>query len=114
MGVVLTALLFLVLFAVAGAQSLLVQGQLRLDTVDKQLREEQARYQELRKDLAQKESPERVVAAAHEQGMVTPSDLVYLQPTDADRPEQGGDSTLARSSDRDWSSVKPLLETPEP
>jgi hypothetical protein len=112
--VVLTALLFTIMFAVAGAQSLLVQGQVRLDAVDKQLAQEQARYQELRKDLAQKESPERVVAAAHEQGMVTPSDLVYLQPTDAEQLDQVGDGNLARSSEGDWSSVKPLLETPEP
>ena len=112
---VLTALLFIVLFAVAGAQSLLVQGQVRLDTVDKQLTEQQARYQELRKDVAEKESPERIVAAAHEQGMVTPSDLVYLQPGDADQLDATvGDANLSRSSDRDWSSVKPLLETPEP
>ena len=69
---VLTALLFIVLFAVAGAQSLLVQGQVRLDTVDKQLTEQQARYQELRKDVAEKESPERIVAAAHEQGWSRP------------------------------------------
>lgn len=114
-GLLLTAFLFLVLFAVAGAQSLLVQGQLRLDATEKRLAAEQARYQELRKDLAGMESPERIVAAAQAQGMVTPSDLVYLQPTDADLGDGAGteaDSTV--QGNRDWSSVKPLLETPEP
>lgn len=113
-GLVLTAVLFLVLFAVAGAQSLLVQGQLRLDGAEKRLAAEQARYQELRKELAGMESPERIVAAAHAQGMVTPSDLVYLQPADADLGDTGATTADApTSTGRDWSSVKPLLETPE-
>jgi cell division protein FtsL len=113
-GVVLTAVLFIVLFAVAGAQSLLVQGQVRLDAAEKQLTAEQARYQALRKDLAQMASPERVVAAAHEQGMVTPSDLVYLQPADAPTATTTEDVPLPGAADRGWSSVKPLLDTPQP
>jgi hypothetical protein len=114
-GLFATAFLFIVLFAVAGAQSLLVQGQLRLDASEKRLAAEQARYQELRKDLAGMESPERIVAAAHAQGMVTPVDLVYLQPVDADLAEGAGSEvdTIVQGN-RDWSSVKPLLETPEP
>ncbi|MDP1805857.1 MAG: hypothetical protein Q8K72_11860 [Acidimicrobiales bacterium] len=116
-GVVLTVLLFGVLLAVAGAQSLLVQAQVRLDAVDKQLAAEQDRYQALRKDLAEMESPERIVAAAQAQGMVTPSDLVYLQPDDATgAPEDEGPASgeLARSSQGRWSDVKPLLEAPTP
>ena len=114
-GVVLTVVLFVVLLAVAGSQSLLVQAQVRLDAVDKQLTAEQQRYQQLRKDLAEMESPERIVAAAQAQGMVTPSDLVYLQPDEpgSSSPSSDADAEVARTSER-WSDVKPLLEAPTP
>jgi cell division protein FtsL len=81
LGVLLTAGLFALLFAVAIAHTLLVQGQIRLDAIDKDLATEQARYQTLRTEVAEMESPARVVDAAHQLGMVTPEDLVYLQPT---------------------------------
>lgn len=80
LGVLLTAGLFAMLFAVAIAHTMLVQGQIRLDAIDAELATEQARYQALRTEVAQMESPARVVEAAHALGMVTPDDLVYLQP----------------------------------
>lgn len=121
-GVVLTALLFLTLFAIAGAHSLLVQGQIRLDDLDTQLTSEQARYQELRKDVAAMESPERIVSAALELGMVIPQDLVYLQPVEADVtdgastvPTDGAERTgSADRTQSSWSTVKPMLESPAP
>ena len=103
---------------------MLVQGQVRLDELDAQLTAEQARYQELRKDVAELESPERIVDAAHQQGMVTPDDLVYLQPSDPDaatagrrRPTAPSPPTIppsGRRPDRAWSEVKPMLEAPAP
>ena len=96
-GVVLTALVFVTLFAVAISQTLLVQGQIRLDALDSQLSTEQARYQELRKDVAEAESPARVVAAAEALGMVTPEDLVYLQP-DVSDDTTGSDGTEGTTS----------------
>jgi len=113
-GVVLTAALFVVLFALAGAHSLLVQGQIRLDDLDSQLGTEQARYQQLRKDVAEKESPERIVAAAQERGMVTPEDLVYLQPPAGDGVSADADVELTRQASASWTTVKPLLEAPAP
>lgn len=112
--------LLVVLFAVAVSQTVLVQGQARLDELDAQLAVEQARYQELRLDVAQMESPERIVAAAHERGMVTPDDLVYLQPSSPDLPPDGTtgqpDPTVAGATDLGvaWSTVKPLLGEPTP
>jgi cell division protein FtsL len=130
-GVLLTALLFAMLFAIAIAHTLLVQGQIRLDDLDAELTTEQARYQSLRKEVAEAESPGRVVAAAHALGMVSPDDLVYLQPDapdlaagDAGGPPaadagiasghgaRGGDHLAAEAGD--WSTMKPLLETPAP
>ena len=122
-AVILTALLFLLLFAVAVAHTMLVQGQVRLDQLDSELAKEQGRYQELRIDVATLESPERIVSAAQAQGMVAPDDLVYLQPSIPDASTSGDDpveTTIAANAgtgddgDDDWSTVKPLLAAPAP
>ena len=122
-GIALTVLLFAVLAGLAGAHSLIAQGQIRLDRLDAEVRAEQARYQALRRDVATMEAPERVVAAAEAQGMVAPEDLVYLQPSDAevvagaaDAPGRGDDpaaddGAAARPATGSWSTVKPMLET---
>ena len=123
-AVLLTAALFVTLLAVAVAQTVLVQGQVHLDDLDGQLTEEQARYQELRKDVAELESPARIVDAAHAQGMVTPDDLRYLQPTapdpsavgttTGDDDEPDADPTVGAAQDRAWTEVKPMLESSAP
>lgn len=121
-GVLLTAGLFATLFLVAIAHTVLVQGQIRLDELDARLAAEQARYQELRTEVAGLESPERVVAAAEELGMVSPQDLVYLQPAApasgapaaAVGPDTADDATAADAADTTWSVIKPLLESPAP
>ena len=112
-AVVLSAVLFALLLAVAVAHTLLVQGQVRLDHLDSQLTTEQLRYQQLRRDVAQLESPTRVVEAAHAQGMVTPDDLVYLQPR-ADASAVASGPSATPSADRAWTEVKPMLEAPAP
>lgn len=120
LAVLLTAGLFAMLLAVAVAQTVLVQGQVRLDDLDAQLAEEQARYQELRKEIAEMESPERVVAEAQAQGMVTPDDLVYLLPPALDATTagptsgDGADPAVGATPDRAWSEVKPMLESSAP
>jgi cell division protein FtsL len=118
-GVLLTALLFVTLFLIAIAHTLLVQGQVRLDGLDDDLRVEQARYQELRKEVAEMESPARVVAAAEDLGMVTPEDLVYLQPDapKATLPPEVSSSDVGLASggpNATWGAVKPLLEAIAP
>ena len=118
-GLLLTAFVFVVMAALAGAHTLIAQGQIRLDELDGQVRTEQARYQQLRKDVAGMESPERVVAAAQSLGMVTPDDLVYLQPDEASEdiaaPVDAADDVRAsRVTDSSWSTRKPMLEAPTP
>lgn len=123
-AVLLTAFLFATLLAVAIAHTVLVQGQVNLDRLDAELTAEQALYQELRKDVAELESPPRIVEAAQAQGMVTPDDLVYLQPaapdlstvgpTTGDDHEPAADPTVGVDPDRSWSLMKPLLEAPAP
>jgi cell division protein FtsL len=119
-GIVLTALVFLVLAGLAGAHTLIAQGQMRLDSLDDKVQTEQARYQALRKQVAEAESPDRIVEAAEAQGMVSPDDLVYLQPpTDEGQRDPGTADDADRGSGADetassWSTVKPLLEVPTP
>jgi len=117
-AVILTAALFALLLAVAVAHTVLVEGQVRLDELDQQLVQEQARYQDLRQEVAELEAPTRIVGAAEEQGMVTPDDLVYLQPPAAEPgpspvPPSADGSAEARE-DQAWAAMKPLLEASSP
>jgi len=125
MAVLLTAGLFATLLAVAVAHTVLVEGQVRLDELDSQLVQEQARYQELRAELAERESPARIVQAANDMGMVTPDDLKYLQPPTPDAsavgPTTGDDDEPAAdptdggtNEDLAWADAKALLEAPAP
>ena len=124
LAVLLSAALFVTLLAVAVSHTMLVQGQVRLDDLDAQLVEEQARYQELRTEVAELESPTRIVQAANDMGMVTPDDLQYLQPpapdvstvgpTTGDDTEPVADPTVGGDPNRTWADVKPLLEAPAP
>jgi len=117
-AVILTAALFALLLAVAVAHTVLVEGQVRLDELDQQLVQEQARYQDLRQEVAELEAPTRIVGAAEEQGMVTPDDLVYLQPPAAEPgpspvPPSADGSAEARE-DQAWAAMKPLLGSSSP
>ena len=124
MAVLLTAGMFATLLALAVSHTVLVEGQVHLDDLDSQLVTEQARYQELRTDVAELESPTRIVQAAQDMGMVTPDDLQYLQPpapdvstvgpTTGDDIEPGADPTVGADADVPWFDVKALLEAPAP
>lgn len=119
-GVLFTGLLFVTLFAIAISHALLVQGQIRLDDFDGKLSVEQARYEVLRKEVAEMESPSRVVAAAQGLGMVAPDDLVYLQPApepsaaDGRTATPGPGSASRTGNENSWSVMKPLLDAPAP
>ena len=124
MAVLLTAGLFATLLAVAVAHTVLVQGQVRLDELDAQLATEQSRYQELRMEVSELESPPRIVEEAQAQGMVPPADLQYLQPAapdlstagpvTGDENEPGTDPAADGGADRTWSEIKAMLEAPTP
>jgi cell division protein FtsL len=79
----LTAIaLFASVFGVVVFQTLIVQGQARLDSLGTRAAAEQIRSKDLRHQVAQLESPERIVAAARDRlGMVSPVDVAYLTPT---------------------------------
>jgi hypothetical protein len=109
-GVTLTALMFGALFGVAVSHALLIQSQIRLDEMDKDVADEQSRYEQLRLQVAELESPDRVIDAAHQMGMVDPAETVWLTPDAADAA--GVDEATAEdpeSPDTSYEEVKPYL-----
>lgn len=116
-AVAVVAVLFGValLFGVAASHVVLTQNQSKLDALDKRARAAQATYEKLRFQVAELESPERVVAEAQRRlGMVSPADVTYVNappaPTKAD-PAVAGDIArdAAQASAGDWRRVKAEL-----
>lgn len=68
-------------FGLVAAHVVLTQNQFQLQRAQRQAAQEQARYERLRAQVAELESPARVVAAAQERlGMVSPASVKYLTP----------------------------------
>ncbi|HEX6417520.1 MAG TPA: septum formation initiator family protein [Acidimicrobiales bacterium] len=110
-GVVLTVLAFVALFLVAVCHALLIESQATLDELDAEVATEQARYEELRQEVAALESPERIKTDAVERlGMVPAEDIVWLTPDEPAPP--GGDEPhdAGESPDTSAARVKPYLE----
>ncbi|HVE94356.1 MAG TPA: hypothetical protein VNB24_05500 [Acidimicrobiales bacterium] len=115
-AVVVVALLFgvVLLFGVAASHVVLAQNQSKLDSLDKRARSAQATYAKLRYQVAELESPERVVAEAQRRlGMVSPVEVTYVNAPPA--PASNGDAVAAtaggtvETSAGDWRRVKAEL-----
>jgi cell division protein FtsL len=98
------------LFATVAFHVVLTQNQFRLDHLTDRATEEQARYSRLRLQVAELESPSRVVAAAQDKlGMVQPPAVAYLAPQ---APTNGSVTTPSdpeADAHGDWSTVKSQL-----
>lgn len=107
-GVTLTGLMFSALFGVAVSHALLIQSQLKLDDMDKDVADAQARYEQNRLKVAQLESPDRIIAAARDLGMVDPAETVWLTPEQADgaaATSGSGDGEADAGAEGDGSSA---------
>jgi cell division protein FtsL len=84
-------IVFVVAFGLVVAQALLVQGQTRLDDLQVRINAANRRQQELRLQVAELESPARIVeVATRDLGMVPPPGVTYLTPSGAVTvPEDG-------------------------
>jgi hypothetical protein len=110
-GVALTVLLFAALFGVAVSHALLIEGQAKVDDLDQQVAAEQARYEELRRDVAELEAPQRILGeATGELGMVPAGDPVWLSPDEPAPTDDLPDDPLPESPDTSAARVKPYLE----
>ena len=75
---------FVIAFALVVAQAMLVQGQQQLDDLDARISEATRHQQELRLQVAELESPDRIVeTATNDLGMVPPAGVTYLTPSGA-------------------------------
>jgi len=84
-GTLTVVALFASVFGIVIFQTLIVQGQARLDSLTTRTAAEEARSKDLRHQVVDLESPERIVAAARDRlAMISPADVVYLQPAEAD------------------------------
>lgn len=77
---------FAVLLLMAMFHALIVQGQRELDRMTDHITAAQIENDRLMLELARKESPHRIVAAARSFGMVDAPEVHYLSPED-NRPE---------------------------
>ena len=121
-AVLTIVVVFAGLFGLAVCQAIMAQNQMRLDRLDAEVADAQARYQRLRLRVAELESPERIVAAAQERlGMVPPSTVRYLSPSGAvadevqaaaaaSAPDSGsGGQADQGGSGAAWAAIKPYL-----
>lgn len=99
------------LFGVVICHAMLVTGQGRLDVLEQQVSQEQTRYQALRLEVAELESPGRIVESALALGMVSPEEITYLTPVTTSAAGTGADAAIgaATASAAPWTTVKPLL-----
>lgn len=116
-GVVLTVSLFGALFGVAVSHAMLIESQMDLEQLDERAAAEQARYERLQLDVAELESPDRIVEEAQDRlGMVPADDIVWLTPdqpapgSGAGGEGAGADEDSPDSPGTSWADVKPYLE----
>jgi cell division protein FtsL len=110
-----STLVVLGLFGIVSLHVALTQGQFRLDRLQARADAQQARYEQLRLQVAELESPERIVAVAQERlGMVSPPAVTYLSPTKATSSRTAArkqSGTAAAGPSTSWNEVKPHLDT---
>ena len=98
--------------AVVGFHVVLAQSQVQLDRFEREVAEQQHRYEQLRFEVSVLSSPERIVSRATELGMVAadgPTTVVAVpsDPAAATSPSDTTATTLAES----WEKVKSSLDT---
>lgn len=115
--VVAAVVVALCVFGVVVFHVVLTQNQFRLDALQDQALEREAEYDRLRLQVAELESPDRVVADAQQRlGMITPPKITYLAPT-IEEPGEAADGASrspagapgATAAGEGWSVVKPHL-----
>jgi cell division protein FtsL len=111
-GIVLAAVVITLLFAAVAMHVVLAQNQFRLSQLDDQAAAQQARYQQLRLEVDQLASPQRIVSTAEGRlGMVPPAAVTYLNPSSATSgaPAAVSGGPAPAVPPAGWSKIKPQL-----
>ena len=94
----------------AVCHALLIQNQAAVDELDRRVAAEQARYEELRLEVAELSSPQRIMTEAqNDLGMVPAGETVWLTPEDPAPPATTVPEPV-ESTDTSAARVKPYLE----
>jgi cell division protein FtsL len=107
-------IVFAALFGAVVSSTWRVQSQQHLDDLDAKVTAAQTRYEQLRLEVAQLDSPARIVdVATHRLGMVQPGSTTYLlpPPNDDTTPTTADPASAVpdESAQGDWTDVKPYL-----
>ncbi len=105
------------IFAVVVAHVVLMQSQFELEDLQRKSAAKQAEFDRLRLQVADLESPDRIVATAQERlGMVEPPKITYLAPSPDAAPAAtetptplGNREAAVTARPASWSTVKPHL-----
>jgi cell division protein FtsL len=73
-------LVFAIMLGAAMLNSKLITGQQQLDKLDRAIAQAQAEHDKYRLEVAQLESPDRIVQAAQSQGMIPAAQTVWVLP----------------------------------
>jgi cell division protein FtsL len=115
--------IFALFFALVMFHTVLLKNQRRLDQLDAQVSNEQATYQQLRLQVAQLQSPERILdVATSKLGLVPSNGTTYLTPSgtdavaarqaQAEKATDDGTTSLTpteNGASSGWPQVKPYL-----
>ena len=109
--------IFITLFAVAVFQTMLMQGQQHLDSVNRQVSTAEAYYDRLKLEVAKQEAPANVITRAKAMGMIVPDKITYLTPTGAAVMEAstatetpaGSDDNGLPAPGSSWTVTKPFV-----
>ena len=102
-------------FGLVFVHVILAQNQLRLDRLSTRAAADEVTYERLRLEVAQLESPSRIVKDATDRGMVTPPGVTYLVPSSTSPTSPASASVVPPASagtpaaSSDWTEVKPEL-----
>jgi cell division protein FtsL len=112
-GIAVAAFVIALLFAAVGMHVVLAQNQFRLDQVDAQAAAQQAKFQQLRLQVAELSSPQRILGTAQGRlGMAPPTGVTFLNPTSATPGSPSGaaqSGPAPASAPPGWSTIKPQL-----
>ncbi len=102
MWVVYTVFAVAAFFGLIYSRTVLDASAFELQQIETQIAQEQERFQQLRLEVARLSSPQRIVPAAEEMGLVFPEDVI---------PVVAPDTFVADANDLEqrWTEVKSIL-----